>query len=101
MLLRWVKEHCEAGKIWIIRDEKGPLTFAHYEPEKGEIVTIATRDGMERKGFGANMLEALCAKFPDLKLQPVTRGGKALAAKLGFSPSEEDETVWSQAPAKK
>jgi hypothetical protein len=31
-----------------------------------------------------------------LKVQPVTRGGKALAKKFGFSPSEEDECVWSR-----
>jgi hypothetical protein len=95
-LLVWLKQHCGAGKIWFMRDEAGPVTYAYYDPEKGEVVGIATRDGMEHKGNGSKMLEALCVKFPTLKVQPVSRGGKALAKKFGFSPSEDDECVWNR-----
>lgn len=95
-LVVWLRDHCAAGRIWFIRDEEGPLTLAHYDADKNEVITIATRDGMERKGSGARMFKALCAKFPTLRVQPVTRGGKALAKKFGFSASEKDECVWSR-----
>ena len=92
-LIVWLKKLCEEGKIWFMRDELGPLVLGHYEPEKDEIITIATRDGMEGSGHATKMFQDLLVKFPSLKVRPVTRGGKALAAKCGFSPSEED-SVW-------
>jgi len=95
-LVVWLRDHCSAGRIWFIRDEAGPLTLAHYDSDKDEVTTIATRDGMERNGSGAQLFEALCAKFPTAKVQPVTRGGKALAKKFGFAPSEADKCVWSR-----
>jgi GNAT superfamily N-acetyltransferase len=95
-LVVWLRDHCAAGRIWFNRDEAGPLTLAHYDSDKDEVTAIATRDGMERKGAGAQLFEALCAKFPTARVQPVTRGGKALAKKFGFALSEADKSVWSR-----
>ena len=65
-----------------------------YEPDRGEITTIATGDGMGCKGYGEKMVDALIAKFPSLRLQPVTLVAKLLATKCDFVPSEGDESVW-------
>lgn len=93
-LIEWLRPLCEAGKLWFIRDDKGPVCIGHYEPEKGEVITIATRDGAERNGYGEKMLRALMSEYPGLKVRPVTRGGKALAEKCGFAPDKNDQSVW-------
>ena len=51
-LIAWLKDLARAGKLWFIRDKQGAVTLGHYEPEKGEVITIATRDGAERHGHG-------------------------------------------------
>jgi streptogramin lyase len=63
-LIAWLKELADAGKLWFMRDEQGAVTLGHYEPEKGEVITIATRDGAERHGNGEKMLRALMACIP-------------------------------------
>jgi hypothetical protein len=93
-LIEWLKELADAGKLWFMRDNEGPVTLGHYEPEKGEVITIVTRDGAERLGNGEKMLGALLSMYPDLKVRPVTRSGEALAAKCGFAPDATDESVW-------
>jgi hypothetical protein len=93
-LITWLQELGEAGKLWFITDDQGPVTFAHYEADKDEVITIATRDDMERKGYAKRILRALVVKYPTLKLRPVTSGGKAIAAKCGFVPSQEDKSRW-------
>jgi N-acetylglutamate synthase-like GNAT family acetyltransferase len=93
-LFSWVEQLCRENKLWIIRDSLGPVTLGHYEPGSSEIITIVTRDGMEGQGYGARMLCALATADPLVKVHPVTRSGKALAKKCGFSPKEEDETKW-------
>jgi hypothetical protein len=93
-LIAWLRNLADAGKLWFMRDEQGAVTLGHYEPEKGEVITIATRDGAERHGNGEKMLRALMGMYPDLKVRPVTRGGKALATKCGFAPDATDESVW-------
>jgi len=70
-------------------------SLGHYDHEKGEVVT---RDGMERQGYGAAILEEFASAYPTLKLRPVTRGGRALAGKCGFSASKDDPSVWDRAP---
>ena len=93
-LIAWLCPLCEEGKLWFIADEIEPVVLCHYDAEKDEIITIATRDGMEGRGYGERMLKGLLGMFPTLKVRPVTRGGKALATKCGFEPSEEDESLW-------
>jgi hypothetical protein len=93
-LLAWLKRRCEEGKIWIMRDENGPVTLGHYEPDKDEVISVVTRDDMEGNGYAERMLKALIVQYPSLKVRPVTRGGKALAKKCGFVPSEDDESLW-------
>jgi hypothetical protein len=93
-LITWLEGLCKEGKLWFIEDDQGPVALGHYDLEKGEVITISTRDDMERKGYAMVMLQALVDKYPMLKVCPVTRGGKALAKKCGFSPSQCDESVW-------
>jgi len=49
---------------------------------------------MERNGYAKRMLQALVVQHPSLKIRPVTRGGKALAEKSGFVPSDDDKSLW-------
>lgn len=93
-LVGWVRDLCGKEKLWIIADAEGPVTLGHYEPDKGEIITIATRDGMERTGYGTAMLKGLMARYPGLMLRPVTPGGKALARSCGFLPTDGDSSLW-------
>jgi len=55
---------------------------------------LVTRDDMERNGYAKRMLQALVVQHPSLKIRPVTRGGKALAEKSGFVPSDDDKSLW-------
>lgn len=93
-LVTWIETLCKDGKLWFISDDQGPITLGHYEPEKDEVITIVTRDGMERQGHATTLLQQLTSAHPALKVRPVTRGGKALAARCGFSPSKDDESLW-------
>ncbi len=95
-LIIWLEGLCSDGKLWFISDDEGPVTIGHYEPEKGEVITIATRDGLERQGYATALLQALTKAHPSLSLRPVTRGGEALARKCGFAPSKEDQSVWKR-----
>jgi N-acetylglutamate synthase-like GNAT family acetyltransferase len=53
-----------------MRDDAGPLALGHYEPDKAELVTVVVRDSMESRGYGTEMLKALMAQNPDLKIRP-------------------------------
>jgi hypothetical protein len=95
-LITWLKDLAIAGQLWFMRDQQGAVTLGHYEPDKGEVITIVTRDGAERRGNGEKMLRALAGMYPDLKVRPVTSCGKALAKKCGFAPDETNNSVWSR-----
>ncbi|WP_299913061.1 hypothetical protein [uncultured Paracoccus sp.] len=93
-LIVWLEGLCGAGKLWFSRDDAGVVSLGHYEPDKDEVVTIATRDGMEGNGHATTMLRKLASIYPTSKVRPVTRGGKAVAERCGFSPSPNDESLW-------
>ncbi len=93
-LLEWIEHLCRDNKFWIIRDNLGPVTLGHYEPCFLEIKTIVTRDGMEGQGYGTRMLRALATAEPLAKVRPVTKSGEALARKCGFTPSDQDKSLW-------
>lgn len=95
-LVSWINEHCEAGRLWFANDDNGPVALAHYDADKVELVTIVTRDGSERKGHAERLFRFLLAKYPSLKVRPVTKGGEALAKKLGFAPSKDDASLWTR-----
>jgi hypothetical protein len=93
-LVKWVEELSREQELWIIRDSLGPVVLGHYKSSSSEIITIVTRDGMERQGYGTRMLCALATADPSVQIHPVTKFGKALAKKCGFSPKEQDGTTW-------
>lgn len=93
-LITWVEGLCREGKLWFVADHKGPASFGHYEPDKGEVITIATRDDAGGLGFATEVLQSLAAMNPRLAVRPVTRGGISLARKCGFLPSENDQSLW-------
>ncbi len=97
-LIAWLESLCRDGKIIFVSDDRGPISLGHYDHEKSEVVAIVTRDDMERQGYGAAILEEFVSAHPTLKLRPVTRGGRALAQKCGFSASKDDVSVWDRAP---
>jgi hypothetical protein len=96
-LIALLESLCRDGKLLFISDDRGPISLGHYDHDKGEVVAIVTRDGMERQGYGAMILEKFASAFPDLKLRPVTKGGEALAKKCGFSASRDDASLWNRA----
>lgn len=93
--VEWLYGLCDQGAIWIIPDENGPVTLAHYDREKDEIVIVVTRDGMERQGYARSILRSLSEKHPSAKVRPVTKGGEAIARSSGFSPSRDDPSIWT------
>ena len=93
-LIKWVEELSRENELWIIRDSLGPVVLGHYKPSSSEIITIVTRDDMEGQGYGSRMLCALATADPSVEVHPVTKSGKALAKKCGFSPKEHDKTTW-------
>jgi hypothetical protein len=93
-LVKWVEELSREDELWIIRDSLGPIVLGHYKPSSSEIITIITRDGMEGQEYATRMLCALATADPSVEVHPVTKSGKALAKKCGFSPKEDDETTW-------
>lgn len=95
-LVASIENLCSAKELWFFADGQGPITFGHYDSEKDEVITISTRDNMERHGYATKMLRALIAIFQTLKVRPVTRGGEAVAKKCGFRPSKDDASVWIQ-----
>jgi len=97
-LIAWLESLCRDSQLLFVGDDQGPISLGHYDHEKGEVVAIVTRDGMERRGYGAAILEEFASAYPTLKLRPVTRGGRALAEKCGFSVSKDDASVWARAP---
>jgi hypothetical protein len=97
-LIAWIESICRDGKLIFVSDDQGPICLGHYDHEKGEVVAIVTRDDMERQGYGAAILGEFASDYPTLKLRPVTREGRALAQKCGFSSSKEDVSVWHRAP---
>jgi hypothetical protein len=97
-LIAWLESLCRDGKLLFVSDDQGPISLGHYDREKGEVVAIVTRDGMERQGYGAAILEEFASAHPTLRLRPFTRGGRALAEKCGFSASKDDASVWGRAP---
>lgn len=95
-LIEWLRPHCESGSLWFVADEKGPITLAHYDSDKGEVTLIVTRDDARRRGHASKLFERLLEMFPDLKIRAVTRGGTALAKKYGFKESSRADPVWSR-----
>lgn len=93
-LIVWLEGLCGEGKLWFSRDDAGAVALGHYEPGKDEVVTIATRDGMEGNGYATAMLRKLVCIYPTSKVRPVTKGGKAIATKCGFSPNPGNESLW-------
>jgi predicted GNAT family acetyltransferase len=66
-LIEWLARHCTEGKIFVLRDENGPVALAHYEAVKSEVVTVVVRDNMERKGVATKLVGALQARASFLK----------------------------------
>jgi hypothetical protein len=89
-----IEQLCRNKELFIISDSSGPVTFARYEPSSREIIWILTRNGKEKQGYGTSMLCELAKLDPFVKVRPVTRFGKILASKCGFSPMDEDESTW-------
>jgi GNAT superfamily N-acetyltransferase len=93
-LVALVEVLCRDGKLWFVADDSGPAAFGHYEPNKDEVITIATRDDAEGKGFAKAVLQSFSTMNARLKLRPVTKGGKSLARSCGFAPTREDGSLW-------
>jgi hypothetical protein len=93
-LVELITRLCKEGKLWVIRDSHGPITLGHYEPHQEEVVTVVTRDGMEENGWGTRMLHFFAEEYPEARIKPVTNSGKRLATKCGFSPQEDDRSIW-------
>jgi len=93
-LVGWVKQLCIESKIWIISDSVGPIVLGHYEPDSKKIITIVTRDDMERQGYGTRMLCFLATAEPLATVVPVNTPSKALARKCGFSQKDKNEPIW-------
>lgn len=93
-LVDWLKGLCAGGKVWFSGDADGPIVLGHYDADKNEVVTIATRDDVEGKGYATALLNKLVALYPSVSVRPVTRGGQSVARKCGFSPSTGDTSLW-------
>lgn len=93
-LVNQIEQLCRENKLWVISDRLGPVTLGHYDPETKTIIGIVTRDDKERQGYGARMLNNLAHAEPLAKIHPVTKSGRALASKCGFTPMEADQPTW-------
>ncbi len=94
-LVKWITQRCADGKLWVIRDSYGPITLCDYEFDQKEVITIVTRDGMERNGYGAKMLSHFAGIEPGIKIKPITNAGRKMASKCGFSKEEASECTWT------
>lgn len=92
--IQWLRDLCTQQKLWIIDDNGVPVALMHLEPDKSEIVSVVTKDGSERKGLAATLIESAQAREKYLTGIPVTRGGKGLMTKCGFVSRGLNESNW-------
>lgn len=85
-----------SDEVWFLEDAQGPITLGHFDPKRDEIVAIGTRTDMERKGHGSSMLSWLADRYPAARTIPTTRGGKAIAKKIGFLQLSQSESQWTR-----
>lgn len=93
-LVLWLRELCAERKIWLRRDAKGPTVLGHFDDDKNEVITIVTRKDVEGSGEATAMLQHLVDRSPSVRVRPVTSGGRSVARKCGFSPSDKDHNIW-------
>jgi hypothetical protein len=97
-LVEWLEGICRKDEIWFRRDQAGPIVLGHYSLQSDEVTLVVTRDGEERRGHGAAMLNGLLARHPTAKIRPVNNAGRALAKTCDFSPSVDDKSIWVRTP---